>query len=205
MTMRSSSISHVPVCHVVYAKFPADPRVRREVRTLESVGFTVDVLCLRSDVEDRAEVMPGVRVRRLPLGPRRGSRLRYAYQYVTFFLLVSVNLVVAHAFRRYRIIHVHSLPDFLILAAVPCRALGARLVLDLHESMPEIYRAFPQVWRLVRRAFERAGAARFLCVCKPNDYSKPDDRRDIGVSRCAKRTHCSRGELPRLASRDRRP
>ena len=145
MTMRSSSISHVPVCHVVYAKFPADPRVRREVRTLESVGFTVDVLCLRSDVEDRAEVMPGVRVRRLPLGPRRGSRLRYAYQYVTFFLLVSVNLVVAHAFRRYRIIHVHSLPDFLILAAVPCRALGARLVLDLHESMPEIYRArFPR-------------------------------------------------------------
>src|SRR2546430_16062168 len=114
MTIQSSEIPPGQVCRVVDGNLPADPRVRKEVRTLESVGFTVDVLCLRSDKEDRAEVMPGVRVRRLPLGPRRGSRLRYAYQYVTFFLLVSVNLVVAHAFRRYRIIHVHSLPDFLI-------------------------------------------------------------------------------------------
>jgi len=108
---------------------------------LKSAGFEVDVLCVRAAGEVVREVQSGVRVHRLPLGARRGSRLRYAYQYATFFFLVATSLLAAHLFRRYRIIHVHSLPDFLILAALPCRALGARLVLDLHESMPEIYRA----------------------------------------------------------------
>jgi len=80
----------------------------------------------------------------LPVGATRGSQLRYAYQYATFFLLVAASLLAAHLIHRYQIVHVHSLPDFLILAALPSRALGARLVLDLHESMPEIYRArFP--------------------------------------------------------------
>ncbi len=134
----------VPVCHVAYSKYPGDPRVRKEVRTLNAAGFAVDVLCLRSEGESPREVLSGVRVRRLPLEPRRGSRLRYAYQYAIFFLLVATNLFFAQLRRRYRIVHVHSLPDFLIFATLPCRALGARLVLDLHESMPEIYRArFP--------------------------------------------------------------
>ncbi len=117
--------------------------------TLEAAGFAVDVICLRSLGEATREVESGVRVHRLPVGARRGSQLRYAYQYATFFLLVTATLLVAQIVRRYRIIHVHSLPDFLILAALPCRALGARLVLDLHESMPEIYRArFPTRKRL---------------------------------------------------------
>jgi len=140
-TGQSSLVPRVPVCHVAYARYPADPRVRKEVQTLKSAGFAVDVLCTRAPAEVDREVQSGVHIRRLPLGAHRGSRLRYAYQYLTFFLLVAASLFATHLFRRYRIIHVHSLPDFLILAALPCRALGARLVLDLHESMPEIYRA----------------------------------------------------------------
>ena len=144
MIAPSSPVPHVPVCHVAYARYPADPRVRKEVRTLNSAGFAVDVLCIRAPGEMGREVQAGVHVRRLPLGAHRGSRLRYAYQYATFFLLVAASLLATQVFRRYRIIHLHSLPDFVILAALPCRALGARLVLDLHESMPEIYRArFP--------------------------------------------------------------
>jgi len=144
VTAQASSKPSVRVCHIVYGRYPADPRVRKEVRTLESAGFVVDVLCVRSPGEAEHEVHSEVRIHRLPLGLRRGSRLRYVYQYAMFVLLVTASLLIAHFFRRYRIIHVHSLPDFLILAALPCRALGARLVLDLHESMPEIYQArFP--------------------------------------------------------------
>jgi len=137
-------LPRLPVCHVAYAKYPGDPRVRKEVRTLDASGFALDVLCLRASGESTVEVQSGVRIRRLPLEARRGSRLRYAFQYALFFFLVAASLVAAQLRNRYRIVHVHSLPDFLVLAALPSRILGARLVLDLHESMPEIYRArFP--------------------------------------------------------------
>jgi len=36
---------------------------------------------------------------------------------------------------------VHNLPDFLIFAALPPKLTGARLILDLHDLMPEFYAA----------------------------------------------------------------
>lgn len=131
---------------------------------MDASGFAVDLLCLRTPSESSAEAEPGVRIRRLPLEARRGSRLRYAFQYVLFFLLVAANLVFGQLRNRYRIVHVHSLPDFLILAALPSRILGARLVLDLHESMPEIYRArFPGRKRTLGHALALA-AQRVACL-----------------------------------------
>jgi len=132
--------------------------------TLAAAGFEVDVICLRFPGEAAREIESGVWVHRLPVVATRGSQLRYAYQYLTFFLLAAATLLTAHISRRYRIIHVHSLPDFLILAALPCRALGARLVLDLHESMPEIYRArFPTQKRVVIKQLTLL-AQRVSCV-----------------------------------------
>ena len=39
--------------------------------------------------------------------------------------------------RRYDVVQVNSLPDWLVFAALIPRALGARVLLDLHECMPE--------------------------------------------------------------------
>src|SRR5205823_11689602 len=48
------------------------------------------------------------------------------------------------AFASVQVVHVHTLPDFLMWAALPARRRGARLVFDMHEIMPEFIRAkFP--------------------------------------------------------------
>ena len=39
----------------------------------------------------------------------------------------------------YDVIHVHSLPDFEVFAAFIAKLLGAKLVLDIHDLMPEFY------------------------------------------------------------------
>ena len=127
------------VCHVVYGRFPWDPRVRRETEALARHGYLVDVVCLQETGRPRVEDHAGIRVLRLPFIAVRGSRLRYVYQYALFFVLVSAFL--ARAARSYAIVHVHSLPDFLVFAALPARLLGRHAVLDLHESMPELYLA----------------------------------------------------------------
>lgn len=141
MTILRSPANGSRVCHVVYARYPADPRVRREVETLARRGFVVDVLCLHEDGRPSAEDAGAVHVYRLPLTAIRGSRARYVYQYALFLLLVAVRLTISSTWRRYTVIHLHSLPDFLVLAAIPARLIGCRVILDLHESMPHLYLA----------------------------------------------------------------
>ncbi|HEY6014892.1 MAG TPA: glycosyltransferase, partial [Candidatus Limnocylindrales bacterium] len=43
--------------------------------------------------------------------------------------------------RRYGLVQVHTLPDFLVFSAAPLRLAGVPVVLDLHEAMPEFFRS----------------------------------------------------------------
>ena len=128
-------------CHVVYGYFPFDPRVRREVEALVRRGHEIDVIAAADHGEGSEESALGVRVHRVPWPVVRGGRIRYAFQYVLFFLVASVRLLRLHWTHRFDVIHIHSLPDFQVLGALPERALGARIVLDLHEALPEIMAA----------------------------------------------------------------
>lgn len=65
----------------------------------------------------------------------------YLYQYATFFLLTFVLLLHLHLRHRFSLVHVHSLPDFQVFAALPLRLSHAAILLDLHEAMPEILAA----------------------------------------------------------------
>jgi len=128
-------------CHLVYSYFPFDPRVRKEVDTLRKLGHSIDVIATRDAREPREETIRGVPVRRVPVPVVRGGKARYGFQYALFFLLASALLLSLHLRRRYEIVHVHSLPDFQVFGALPAKLLGARVVLDLHEALPEIVAA----------------------------------------------------------------
>ncbi len=123
---------------MVYAYFPADPRVRREVESLRGAGHEVDVICLRDDGELSRETVRGVGVVRVPLLARRGGRLRYIFQYVLFFLLSLVQLIRLHRHRAFQAVHVHSLPDFQVFCTLPLKLRSIPVVLDLHEALPEM-------------------------------------------------------------------
>jgi len=129
------------ICHVVYSHYPFDPRVRKEVGALASLGHDVDVIAVQDQGEQPEEALGRVHVYRLPIGIIRGEKLRYAYQYGLFFLCSVALLFRLFLVRRYAVIHVHSLPDFQIFCTFPERLLGAHVILDLHEAMPEIVQA----------------------------------------------------------------
>lgn len=129
------------VAMIVFSTYPADPRVRREAEALVEAGFLVDVLCLRRAGEARRETVAGVRVRRLPLGRRRGGGLTYCWQYLAFIVLAFLRVAWLHARRAYDVVHVHNMPDVLVLSALVPKLTGARIILDLHDPMPEVYMA----------------------------------------------------------------
>ena len=128
------------VCMIVHAYYPADPRVRRQVEALLAKGWGVDVICLRDGGELSVEVCNGARVHRLPVRRHRGSGLAvYLLEYLAFFLLAAFQVTRLHLRQRYAVVQVHNMPDFLVFSALFPRLLGARVVLDIHDLVPELY------------------------------------------------------------------
>lgn len=124
--------------------FPQDPRVQREALALTAAGHEVTVLCLRGTEPTGArqaarDTVEGVHVHRLPLGRRRGGAMRYLLDYGGFFVTALLATSVGQLRRRFDVVQVNTLPDALVWAAWPARLLGAGILLDLHELMPELF------------------------------------------------------------------
>jgi glycosyltransferase involved in cell wall biosynthesis len=130
---------------VVHSYYDEDPRVRREAEALISAGDEVDVFALRRETDEATGIVDGVRVHRLGVQRHQGAGIGvYLREYVSFLVRAGWALARAHRRRRYGLVQVHSLPDFLAFAALPLRIAGVPLLLDLHEAMPEFFRSrFP--------------------------------------------------------------
>jgi glycosyltransferase involved in cell wall biosynthesis len=62
-------------------------------------------------------------------------------EYLLFLVLAFFKLSALHLRWRYPVVQVHNLPDLLVFAALVPKLWGARLILDLHDLMPEFYAA----------------------------------------------------------------
>jgi glycosyltransferase involved in cell wall biosynthesis len=127
------------VCFVVQMVYDVDLRVRRKAEALVAAGYSVDALALRAPQGKKSYTLKGVNVHTVSLGKQRGSFARYLFEYTVFFWWVFIQLSVRIPRRRYSVIDINTLPDFLIFAAALAKLGGAKLVLDMHEIMPEFY------------------------------------------------------------------
>ena len=128
------------VCLIRQGFFPLDTRVRREVHALAAAGHEVDVICVRRPGQPRRERSGAVTVHRLPVPLQRSEgRGRYLLQYAAFALAAAAACALLHPRRRWDVVQVNSMPDALVFAAAVPRMRGARVVLDLHECMPEFF------------------------------------------------------------------
>jgi glycosyltransferase involved in cell wall biosynthesis len=128
------------MCIVRHRDYPGDARIENQVQALVDAGYDVDVLCMRRSGEPYLTVENGVRLYRLPsLERQRGGKLRYVAEYLAFFALSFLMLAVLQVRRKYALVQVCNLPDFLVFTAFVPKMLGARVVLDLRESTPEFY------------------------------------------------------------------
>jgi glycosyltransferase involved in cell wall biosynthesis len=136
-----------PVCMLTHSYYEEDPRVRREAEALVAAGRPVDVFALRRPGDPLEGLLEGVRVRRLDVQRHQGAGVgRYLLEYLDFLARAMFAATIAHRRRRYAVVQVHTLPDFLVFAALPMRLAGVPVILDLHEAMPEFFRVrFPRL------------------------------------------------------------
>ena len=128
------------VAMVTFSAYPYDPRPRRAIDALIGEGASIDLICLGDKGAPRRETLNGVKVVRIPLNHDRRGRVQYAYRYGIFILISSVIFALRSLARAYDLVYVHNMPDILVLSAVVPKVFGARVVLDLHDPMPELMR-----------------------------------------------------------------
>lgn len=126
---------------VVHSHYPHDEtRVQRQAEALAGQGVEVEVICLRLRQEPKREVVGKVKIHRLPLqrSRKRGAAAQFL-EYLAFFVLAGLRLARLQISRRFDVVQVHNLPDFLVLCALVPRLTGSRVILDIHDLMPEFY------------------------------------------------------------------
>jgi glycosyltransferase involved in cell wall biosynthesis len=129
------------ICMVSHSNYESDNRVRRYAEALAKRGDRVDVIALCGD---RAQLgtaeIGGVQIHRVQHRERNEtSKWTFAHRLLRFFVGSSFLLTCLHYRVRYDLIHVHNIPDFLIFAAWYPKWTGAKLILDIHDIVPEFF------------------------------------------------------------------
>jgi glycosyltransferase involved in cell wall biosynthesis len=139
-TLDSTAGRRLRICHVAYTFYENDNRVIRYAEVLAERGHDVDVIALRRHGQGTTGESNGVQVHRIQ---RRSITERGALSYLPkllwFLIKATVRLTFLQLRHRYDIVHVHNVPDFLVFAAIVPKFMGARIILDIHDVLPELY------------------------------------------------------------------
>ncbi|MBS1841108.1 MAG: glycosyltransferase family 4 protein [Acidobacteria bacterium] len=126
------------VAMVTFSAYPFDPRPRRAIDALISEGASVDLICLGGDGQASHETLPGITVTRIPLKHIRRGKWNYAFRYSAFIFISMALFALRTTRKRYDLVHVHNMPDVLVASSIIPKWFGAKVVLDLHDPMPEL-------------------------------------------------------------------
>ena len=126
---------------IAYTNYPSDARVRREAETLAATGdFEVAFLSLQDNDTAKSYELENVKVIELDVKKYRGhNKFNHMKSYLKFLLLAFCQCNRQFFARKLDIVHVHNMPNFLVLAGLLPRLCGKKMILDIHDSTPETY------------------------------------------------------------------
>ncbi len=129
------------ICMLAYSAYETDTRIRRYAETLAKRGDMVDLIALASDDHPlgRGE-FAGVNVFRVQTreGTER-NKWEYASRLLRFLYTSARVITERQKMVRYDLIHVHNMPDFLVFACWYPKLMGSKLILDIHDIVPELF------------------------------------------------------------------
>jgi glycosyltransferase involved in cell wall biosynthesis len=186
---------------VVFSPYPADPRPRRAAAALLKEGMSIDLICEGAEGFSRREQKGALDITRIPIRHYRGGALSYAAQYSTFIFLSAFILAWRMLRRKYDLIYIHNMPDILVASALLPKLMGAKVILDQHDPMPELMRT-------IFEKSETSFAVRVLCFLEKWSLGRADlvitvneacrkifSRRSCRLDKIAVVMNCPDGEI----------
>ena len=152
------------IAMVAYTHYQTDPRCRREATLAREGGWDVHFYALSQDGKARTSTVENITLHELAMPRYRGgSSAAYVMSYLRFFFLAATKVQLHHLRRRFQVVHVNTMPDFMVGTALLPRLTGAKVILDVHDVMPEIYMTKFRVpethWKIRLIKFQEVAAA----------------------------------------------
>lgn len=123
-----------------YAFYDGNFRIQRYGEALAARGDTVDVFALRPGGLPAFETVKGINIYRIQGRELiKESRFGYLMRVMLFMLRAFFLITRKHFQKRYDLIHVHSVPDFLVFSCLIPKLSGTKIILDIHDILPEFY------------------------------------------------------------------
>ncbi|HEY2106310.1 MAG TPA: glycosyltransferase, partial [Candidatus Binataceae bacterium] len=115
----------IRVLIIAYSSYVRDGRVKRHAEALADRGDHVDVICL---ADPQLRSANGVTTIGIEMPRYHGaSRVAYARSYLRFFTRAAATALRLSRPRRYDVVIVCSIPDAVVLCALPLKLLGSRV------------------------------------------------------------------------------
>lgn len=123
---------------VHYSDFAVDSRIQRQARALAERGDEVDCICLTADGTERVGAGT-IRTHRASAGKPRGGARAYLAGNARFLAGAARKVSALDRRRRFDLVEIHNMPDALVLTALRPKLRGAPIVLNFHDTFPELF------------------------------------------------------------------
>ena len=127
------------VCMVVNQIYHTDTRVISYANALIETGAQVHVISSLGSSEERLSPKEGITIYPIPLARNNDGGLGYLVNYLFSIILFALYTISLHFRYQYDVIHIHNMPDTLVLAALMPKVFGAKVILDIHDPMPNMF------------------------------------------------------------------
>lgn len=118
-----------------------DQRLRKQVRELLGSGYRVSVVTRRDPENASWRDLPGLKVLDYPGPPEPRGMSGYVAEYGVSFAWAAVLATAARLQGRIDVVQLCQPPDIYFPLAWPLRWLGAKVVVDQRDLMPELFTA----------------------------------------------------------------
>lgn len=126
---------HVGMVHL--SDFRLDSRIQRQATALAQRGDSVELVCLGE--RDELRVGRGlIRVHPVAMRKPGGGAGAYLRGYAEFLIRAAARLGMLERRRHFDVVEVHNMPDALTFAALLPKLRGAPVILNLHDTFPEL-------------------------------------------------------------------
>jgi glycosyltransferase involved in cell wall biosynthesis len=135
-TERSARGLRVAMIHI--SDFRLDSRIQRQARALAERGDEVDLIC----VGEREELRVGdgvIRVHPIATSKAAGGASAYLRGYGSFLARALWRVSALDRRRRFDLVEAHNMPDALTAAALGPRLRGTPVILNVHDTFPELF------------------------------------------------------------------
>lgn len=135
----SSLLSHVKVCMIVNQIYHTDTRVISYANVLVEAGVQVHVIASAQSPGENRTPKSGITIYPIPLARNKDSGMGYFINYLISIILFTLYATFLHFRHQYHVIHIHNMPDTLILSALLPKIFGAKVILDIHDPMQNVF------------------------------------------------------------------